>query len=266
MPEAIASEQLLCESCGYAIGGSKPAEPCPECGTPVSESWPSRRVGSAWQRARSPRSWLVTNLGMLLRPGRTLRRIAIKPERTQGLLTLNVAMAGAALAHPVLVLLSYLVEAKGHLVDLPTPPRDSVIASLSLWPVVAAGLYWLTLIESRGLRFFGARRGFRITRDIARVICAHATVGWLIAGLLALGGMRLGEAVLDVSLTRRLGAWRAVAMLAPVWMPLGGFFAGMLGFEYLAWLGMRRCRFANLPLPESDHLDISSPPEPPRAG
>ncbi|NLE61507.1 MAG: hypothetical protein GX616_24410 [Planctomycetes bacterium] len=43
----------LCETCGYALTGLKPADNCPECGTAVALSLPERRRPTAFSAARS---------------------------------------------------------------------------------------------------------------------------------------------------------------------------------------------------------------------
>lgn len=114
-----------------------------------------------------------------------------------------------------------------------------ILASLS-------GIEWL------GIQFFGSRRGWRITPDIARVICAHATVGWLIGGALVLVGSVIGAGLLRLTMSHDVGVFRGPMMLAPIWMPVAGFFVGLLVFESLAYIGMHRMRFANRERPATE--------------
>jgi hypothetical protein len=46
-----------------------------------------------------------------------------------------------------------------------------------------AALFLLTWIETLGVRFFGKRRGWRVTRPIAWTVCSHAAIGWAIGGV-----------------------------------------------------------------------------------
>ncbi|MEZ6318065.1 MAG: hypothetical protein R3B49_04810 [Phycisphaerales bacterium] len=61
MPERPWADEytVLCERCGYVVEGLDPAGACPECGKPIAESLPERRVGTPWQRARS--AWWDTH-------------------------------------------------------------------------------------------------------------------------------------------------------------------------------------------------------------
>jgi hypothetical protein len=90
--------------------------------------------------------------------------------------------------------------------------------------------------------FFGRRRGWRVTPTVAWAVCGHASVGWVVAGCLVAAGLHAA------SLAAR-GRPAGPALLARdiviAWAPLAGFFAGMLVFETLVYLGVRRLRFAN---------------------
>jgi hypothetical protein len=61
---------LLCEECGYEIGGLAREGACPECGGPIENSLPERRHGSPWQQRRSLWALVRTNVGVLGGPGR----------------------------------------------------------------------------------------------------------------------------------------------------------------------------------------------------
>lgn len=118
---------------------------------------------------------------------------------------------------------------------------------------VAAVLWMLTWVEARGVRFFGSQRGWRVTHDVAWTVCAHAAVGWILAGVLPI--------VLLLGWTFIRPYAERVATGAGFVAPWGGFVSrgslvsggllfvgyglGLFVFEGLVYLGIRRCRFAN---------------------
>lgn len=103
-------------------------------------------------------------------------------------------------------------------------------------------LFILTLVEAMGVRFFASRSKWRVTGTVAWVVCAHASVGWLLGGL-AVGALLVLEREVDYVLNfvpyRRQAPWI-------------GMVAGLLVFETLVYIGIRRCRFANRMPPAPD--------------
>lgn len=201
---------LLCERCGYVVDGLPTAGACPECGTPIAESLPERRVGTPWQQQPSIHCLMRTAIGSLLHPNRTLSVMRVDSERSKSL------------------------------------ARWSCLAGLPLWGLLMA----LTWIETRGLLILGKRRGFRITPAIAWTVCAHGCAGWIVAMtgfwigtiLIASGAawsLRYDQAT-DYDPTP------ASAMIG-IGAGFGGgvLLAGFLFFETFAWLGLRRLRYAN---------------------
>jgi hypothetical protein len=253
-----AADALLCERCGYALEGlgEDPAAACPECGTSVAASLPSSRPGTRWQRAPGAAALLATGWATLRHPGRTFRGAMIEERRARALLRWWLGLSGligaSVQVHRV------LAEAATR-ASMPWLPNSTLPAPLTPVQITLALLYgvglsvagvfvvlWvLTWIEARGIRLFGNRGGWRVTRDVAWVVCAHSAVGWPIAAALAVAGY----------FAARYGVnWRYEPFAPAVWWeyvasaaPLAGFFVGMLVFETLVWLGVRRCRFANVP-------------------
>jgi len=237
--------ELLCESCGYIIAGLPGGARCPECGRETARSSALNRIGSPWQARPTLRYWAMTNLLMLARPTRVLDRLRMDPRGARSLLTVNLLVSGLLLSAPWTAVLigDPARAARGG------PYRSLIFASsLTVQAAAIAGtLALLTAIEARGIRFFGTRRGWRITRNIAWQVCAHASVGWIIAACLTLLSLvvwlNLSSFGLTGWLERRSNAGSSILAV----VPLSGFFLGMLVFETLAYIGMRRCRFANAP-------------------
>lgn len=221
---------LLCERCGYRLDSLDPDLPCPECGTPIARSLPSRRAGSAWQRGPGFLPWLRTNWRTLCHPWTRWDELRVAPAR--GLLVVNCLLVGALLA------LGFGAPA---LLD----GYDGEILGMPAFIVIAAPfvLFSLSKVEAVGLRVLGARNGWRMTKDVAAAVVAHASVGWLLA---------LPVLVAEVVYFRSLDAAGAAAWThAPLWREAAAWaaapLAGLLGFELLAWLGWRKMKFANLP-------------------
>lgn len=71
---------LLCEKCGYVVEGLDIAGVCPECGKPIEESLPERRVGTPWQQEPGVKSLVRTWWMTLRHPKRTLDVIQVVGE------------------------------------------------------------------------------------------------------------------------------------------------------------------------------------------
>lgn len=246
MPSARASNQnpdaLLCERCGYAIAGLRETQACPECGQAAGSSWPNQRPGSHYQTSRTIAGrWLRGNVEVLRSPNRLFRRVQINPQSCLSLLVSNLTLTSA------LVAFGY---SSGN-------PWWLQVTAVVLC-VTFALLVLLTFIETVGLRLFARAesRQWRVTADVAWTVCNHASVGWLIAGVLMLiiylvdPVERLVSAQwLNTYLYRH---WNGTLVsdylpqlrVAQVMIP---FITGMLTFETLVYLGIRQCRFANTP-------------------
>lgn len=244
----IGDHALLCERCGYALEGIAHDSACPECGTPIAQSLPQRRTGTPWQRAPGARALLATWWMALRHPNRTLRIARVRDGESLHAVTILVASALAGFGFGLLSLCIGIAEGGD-------PDRiDWVVALVMALLVIplATGLltfavfFALTAIEGAGLRVIGRQRGMRITREIARVIVAHGSVGWFIAAM-APWAMTAGVLLHTF--------WRDQATLAtptPIALrllmfalPLLLLATGFLVFEVFAYLGLRGMKFAN---------------------
>lgn len=243
MPERPWKDEftLLCEKCGYVIEGLDTGGACPECGKAIAESLPERRAGTAWEHEQSLWTFALTSLTTVWRPLHTLDEMRFAPLTPDLLATWynRIAIYGFGIVSFFVVLWSSIrvQEREGpdqslkHLVIFGTLVIATTIVFRALIPIC-------TWIETRGLILFAARRDGRLTPVLARAITAHGSVGWVISGF----GLALVVATTAKMETERHGT----SVDALLWglgiaLAIGGF----LFFEVFAWLGLRRCRFAN---------------------
>lgn len=254
---------LLCEACGYVIEGLGRDGHCPECGRVVGSSLPEARTGTPWQVGPTIRGWLSTNWGLLRRPGEAFARM--RPGhagrgRPWPLALINLSLAAFLIVDPLVGVLAGdpLRAARGS--GAAREAGAYLVAIAGGMAGVVAFLLLLMWLEMLGVRFFARRRGWRLTKAAAWNICCHASVGWIFAGLLpvvwlaalysavvVLGRTPHAEIPLGPSLWPWLGRSVNLASLVSVGGTIIGYFAGMMVFETLVWVGVRRCRFAALP-------------------
>lgn len=244
----LAPHLLLCERCGYPLDeilGTPGVTLCPECGTPVAESMPERRVGSPWQRRASFLALLQTWWAIARRPSEAWRIVRAEgpPEGASQLgTTCNIA--------GLLLVLPYLVDALRH-----ESPFDLTVllefgAVLLIGLMIGLLLMVLSRVERLGIQFFGRQRGWRVADGVAKAVIGHASVGWLVI-----------PAVFNVAVLVRAGIWvwakttgrwARPPLMIDVYLLVAfgvGALAGLLAFETLVYIGVRRMRFANAPRP-----------------
>jgi hypothetical protein len=227
---------LLCESCGYPLVGASEAAACPECGTGVRASLPASRPGSAWQRGE--RFGLARTLStFVFEPGAGYRLVTIESRRSRRLLVVTTGIAGVLAASPWLALAALQI--------VTSIAWRAVWQTLGWWVVGGVGMWILMLvgswIEGLGIRFFGGRRGWRISREVSAAVRGHAAVGWVGGGVVA-----AGFSVLGLLLALSDGDGMVVAITGVIGVGLGALL-GLLWFEILVYTGVRVCRFANPP-------------------
>lgn len=236
---AAAPLPLLCERCGYVLDGLGASAACPECGLDVAESLPGRRGGTPWQRRPSGASWRATNAAVLRRPRELFGGATMERRRSLRLAHINIALAAVVIA------VGWTVQV-GRLGGEPGLLAGMAWFALAIVGPAAAVLMWLGMwIESVGIRFFGRRRGWRITSDVAWAVCGHASIGWTIAGLLWVAGALASWGLGLRGVSRPAPNVVVINHVSP-WSPmLLGLLAGLLVFEVLVNIGLRRCRYTN---------------------
>jgi hypothetical protein len=194
---------------------------------------------SSWLAVRHPRVFF--------------RQIRIEPRHARSLLALNLAIAAAAMVAPWTGTFIGDPARAARGVGGWREPMTMLITSMAEVALVGIVLLLLTWIEKRGIRFFAARRDWRLTNAAALQICAHASIGWIVCGTgsvlflatlfaiartfgIAPNGSFDLRPYVDVTLH-----WsQTIALLG-----LGGsYFVGMLVFELLVYVGVRECRYA----------------------
>lgn len=267
---------LLCERCGYTIADLPDHGNCPECGEPIANSLPASRTGSPFQNRSGLFTWWTTNWRVLRHPRTLFRAVRIEKRTGTQLLIANACIAGI-----------FAVDAWVG-VFVGDPARTFRAAPLPLWLLVA-GITWvaevllgalvlvlLTRLEWYGVRFFANRRGWRVTPEAAWQICCHASIGWIFVGLIPMLGMAglyilpnwfgiSPRGMLHIQgIMNEPIPWATIVNASVIGL---GFFAGMILFETLVYIGVRQCRFANSALPptasDAPNAPINPPPPEP---
>ncbi len=230
---------LLCETCGYVLEGLDHAVNCPECGTPIAESLPELvRPGSLWQQSPSFKSLLQTYVLMLSHPCNTLDRVRIDARSSGSLEGWTVLLSASVVVMP------FIVFFVARILKEPNPAGRTLVQD-AVMGIVMVGVMFMTAclvlliltgIERVGIRSFGRIHKRRITSAVATTVCAHASVGWLTGSMLFASIMLLG-------LTLGTRPMVGVALFC--------LLLGLLHFEILVWLGVKRCRYANRERPQT---------------
>jgi len=155
--------------------------------------------------------------------------VRVETGSGRGLALVNAAAAGAIAA------------------AVPAAALRDVGLFLAIGPALAALVFGLTFVETLGIRFWGRVHGFRVTRAVAWSVCGHASYGWVAGGALAGAAWVVGQLDAAGSGYTVFGAGRVVvaAPVAQLGLLVLSAVLGMLLFETLTYLGVRRMRYAN---------------------
>ncbi len=246
---------LLCEKCGYVIEGLDPGGACPECGKAIAESLPERRVGTAWQQRHGLLALFQTWAQCVRSPDGVVSILRSIPERNSvRLMSITIAMASLVASA------GYFMPSQIHRFQ-PFGARQietfAMILAISLVPFTL--LLLLTWIEGRGLRLIARSREFRLGPNFAIAVVAHGCVGWIFSALgfvignfAAIALIRAMTPELESTGDEMLDTFAQIMSSPPRWVYYAGWafmilgaIPGFLFFEVFAWLGLRRCKFAN---------------------
>jgi len=249
---------LLCETCGYRLTALPTDSVCPECGTPIAASLPAQRIGTRWQRRPGLTSWARTNWDVLRHPNVTFRFLRLVPVGWRLLLAINLLIAAFLLVEPYAG--TFIGDPLRNTRAFNNPSAVALYAFSLVSRTVGAGLLLLglTYVECLGIRFFAARRGWRITPHAAWQICAHASIGWVLMALLPLLALALlftlnlffGTEMSrwtsrTINLRQYVGFTSTVGEVAAIGLTLAAYAVGLVIFETLVYAGVRRCRYGN---------------------
>lgn len=251
---------LLCEKCGYVIEGLDTNGNCPECGKPIAESLPERRVGTPWQQSPGVGSLLRTWWMTLRHPLRTLDVMRVDGHQRKLLWQWTLTFIFML---PLPVCLFGLFEL-GQGIHLRQGIHQNGIPGL--WTLTPGFLFWLvpllTATEALGLRVIARQRGFRVPRETAKTITTHGAVGWLAMSV----GFTLSFIYIAVLMALRESAdlalnSRLLGLIRWVWPMIAlSVLFGFLFFETFAYLGLRRLKFANRVRPQTPGEPASESP------
>lgn len=232
---------ILCASCGYEVGDSTQGV-CPECGTSRAKSHPSYRTGSPWQQAPTLRSFLGTLFWLLSHRAHAFDRILLDQWRAASLVPAFCALTGG------LVWMGFVISENGS-------EFRSVLSLLGVVMISVLVLGSLSVIEYLGLRIIGVRRGYRVGHRVSAAVVGHASAGWVVGGLLGAAGWLVGsvlpDGMRDIIYKSSLWEYGVISRMPVVLrnaefvLLVVGLLAGLFLFEWLAYAGLKRCKWAN---------------------
>ena len=201
---------------------------------PIADSLPRHRTGPAWQFRMAPHTWLATAAGLLRSPKRFFR---------------EMALGGSNLPGRLFLLTIALVVGVGWGLFTATGLGKPMLLSWVAGMAAAKTVLIMTYIESVGVTFFSARRGWRVPFRSAERLTCYASVGWIMAAVVLAGLTLLDHSGLFERWVRSwLGRWSPEFRLL---LGVVAFGAAVMGFELLVWTGVRQVRFANTAAPNS---------------
>lgn len=239
-PDTFPTSDSLCESCGYPLRGLRMPQPCPECGLPLAQSDPRRRIGLPWQQRITLANWFKTSWIMTRRPAAGWSVMRFDPPRPawQAAPTERIYILSIALGVGALWAISW------RLVGMPSPWRWGAAVTLSI--------LFFSYVEIAGVVFYSRRRGWRTYWSLIERLVCYLTIWWLPAAILffplcVAQQLRLPEIYWPTG----LGRWDLAKEML---LMITGWGLCIMAFEWLVWLGVRRLRFANwsppgIPLP-----------------
>lgn len=187
---------------------------------------------------------------MLLHPRQSFSLIAARPSADQRFQSRTIVIASLILAAPNAALLKLIgaMQSPGRMAPWRAVLDWTVtylVLAASIALLAAAVLTILTDMERVGTGVLSRTRSWRIPPPVANAICSHASVGWL-AGAIAAAFL----AIISNVVLRRADPGALTARVffgVAAWGQVAAMSCGLMVFETWAYLGVRACRFANMP-------------------
>jgi len=240
------TDDSLCETCGYSLRGLAGSEKCPECGTPLAESDPARRVGLPWQNKMSMGSWVKTTWMMVWRPRQVFRILRIghagdkEDQHAAAFLLIFAVLAG------LLAVVLCLIVRNEWGVGRRQIPRQTVPFQIACLTIVGSAVVLLSRLEAIGVTLVAKRRQWRVSYRTARQVTSYAAVAWI------------SVVAINVVVLMVHNDWFVWNPFPTHWVSrvfLVAIFAiSILWFETLVWLGVRQVRYANFAEPPGADL------------
>lgn len=251
-------QSLLCERCGYLLDDLDRAGECPECGVSIASVLPRLRKGSPWQRSQSLGSLIRTWWLLLTHPRASWENFQIHLASSLTLMACGLVFATSLPSVLVLGIVFY-----GGIVNEAPEVIGWAIMYLAL---IGGGFLLVAMLYSAfavtRIKFWARQRGYRMDSNIAWTIIGNASLGLSLIPLLLI--VAILAMILIGLLVQLRGDHSTEFTLVMIilgyssWiLSLAAIPTGLIVFEVLSTMGVRRLRYRNL------HSDEKSKPDPP---
>jgi len=250
---------LLCERCGYVLDDIDPSGICPECAVPIAASQPRLRNGSPWQQHRSFVKLIRTWFFVFFAPKRCWNQCRI--EKTSALSLMGWGLIVSVL--PVtLIYLTIVVYSTFQYADVETFFYAMMFIGIADSAFIVIALVYAAIAVAR-MKFWARHRGLRVDSQRAWTVIGHASIGLSLIPLSIF--LAIASVLTSIVIEDAMSQYGIDFMMIPFivgiiayLLVLASIPTGLIVFEVLCSMGMRRVRYRNL------HPDEKPKPAPPQ--